>query len=119
VARARRGREDDPVTVGAVLADLVGRRGWAERMAVGRLRAAWPEVVGAQIATRSEPTRLEDGVLHVRTDGGAWATELTLLSATIAQKASAFLGGDVVREVRVAGSGGGSKAGRSRGRDET
>lgn len=102
MAKPRRDREADPIKVGDILGDLVGRRGWAERMQLGKLRMAWAEVVGEQIAARSEPVKLEAGTLAVRADGSAWATELTLLSTSIATKADEFLGGTgAVREVRI------------------
>lgn len=102
----RRGREDDPVPVGQILSKLTSRTGWAERMTLGRLRMSWADIVGEHIAARSEPVKLEDGILHIRADGSAWATELTLLSSSITQKAAAFLGGELVRDVRVSASGG-------------
>jgi hypothetical protein len=70
-------------------------------MAFGRLKDAWLEVVGPQVAARSAPVGLARGVLSIRADGGAWASELTLLARSIVEKADAFLGGGAVREVRV------------------
>ena len=58
---------------------LISQRGWEEQMALGRLKARWAEVVGDQVAARSEPVRLESGRLTIRVEGGAWAAELALL----------------------------------------
>lgn len=101
-------KERDPKPLGDLLQVLVSGRGWGERMALGRLRDGWAEVVGDLVATRSEPVKLFRGTLTVRVEPGPWASELTLLAATIATKADAFLGGDApVRQVVVApGSGG-------------
>ena len=96
-----RDRDRDPTPLGDLLPKLVAGRGWAERMALGRLRESWPSVVGDLISSRSEPVKLARGVLTVRADGGAWASELTLLATSVASKADAFLGGGAVREVRV------------------
>lgn len=96
-----RDRERDPQPMGDLLRTLVAGRGWGERLMIGRLRDAWPEVVGEHVAARSEPLKLQRGVLTVRADGGAWATELTLLSGSIAERAQGFLGGGAVREVKV------------------
>jgi len=65
------------------------------------LREEWASVVGAHVAARSEPTRLQRGVLHVRADGGAWASELVLLTSVLKDKANEFLGPDSVRDVRI------------------
>ena len=93
--------ESDPRPVSDLVRALVDRRGWQERMSFGRLRQDWAEVVGEGVAARSEPVSLRDGVLSIRADGAAWATELTLLSRSIVDKVDSYLGGGAVREVRV------------------
>jgi predicted nucleic acid-binding Zn ribbon protein len=84
-------------------------------MALGRIRDGWSEIVGENVAARSEAVKLERGVLHVRAEGGVWATELTLLAASLASKADTFLGGGKVRDVRVNNSGGGATGRGDRG----
>jgi predicted nucleic acid-binding Zn ribbon protein len=46
----------------------------------------WEVAVGTRIAARTRPTRLERGVLHVVVSSAAWAQELSLLAATIAEQ---------------------------------
>lgn len=84
-----------------VVEQLVVKRGWQERMALGRLKARWAEIVGEQVAARSEPIRLEDGRLTIRVEGGAWAAELALLGSTLANSAAHFLGPGRIQEVAV------------------
>ena len=97
-----RDRERDPRAIGDLLPVLIAGRGWRDRMAVGRLRDAWAEIVGSQIAAHSAPVRLFRGTLTVMVEPGAWASELTLLAASLATKADAFLGGSAaVRQVTV------------------
>lgn len=96
-----RDREKDPAPLGALLPQLVSGRGWGERIALGKLRDGWAAIVGDLVAGRSEPVKLFRGVLTVRADGGAWASELTLLARQVAGKADEFLGGNAVKEVRV------------------
>jgi predicted nucleic acid-binding Zn ribbon protein len=100
-ARRRKDGELDPKPIGDLLRTLVAGRGWNERMSFGRLKDAWVEVVGPLVASRSTPVSLARGVLSIRADGSAWASELTLLARSIGEKADAFLGGGAVREVRV------------------
>jgi predicted nucleic acid-binding Zn ribbon protein len=76
-------------------------RGWDTALALGRLRASWAQVVGDQIAARSEPIKLENGRLTVRVEGGAWAAELALLGQELATRSARFLGLDLVQEVAV------------------
>ena len=100
-SRSRDGDGREPTPVAEAVNQLVAERGWEERMALGRLRARWAEVVGEQVAARSEPVRLEDGRLTIRVEGGAWAAELALLGSTLANSAAHFLGPGRVREVAV------------------
>src|SRR5690349_18342967 len=100
-----RGRERDPKPMADLMRQLVAGRGWKEPVALGRLRDAWAEIVGGAVAERSAPAKLERGVLTVRAESGAWATELTLLAASLRSKVDEFLGGGMVREVRVSAGG--------------
>jgi predicted nucleic acid-binding Zn ribbon protein len=61
----------------------------------------WAEVVGEDIAAHAEPTSLRDGVLRIRTESPAWATELGYLADEIKRRADEVVGRGVVREVRV------------------
>ena len=97
--RSREG--SDPTPVSEAANQLISERGWEERMALGRLKARWADVVGEQIAARSEPVRLESGRLTIKVEGGAWAAELALLGSSLASSAAEFLGPDQVREVAV------------------
>jgi predicted nucleic acid-binding Zn ribbon protein len=93
--------EGDPKPVGELLHTLVAGRGWSEHMVFGRLLEEWATVVGSDVAARSTPVGLKAGVLSIRADGAAWATELTLLGGSIVEKVDSYLGGGVIREVRV------------------
>jgi predicted nucleic acid-binding Zn ribbon protein len=93
--------ERDPRPLGELLGSLVAGRGWSERMRFGRLKDEWAAVVGPEVAARSTPVGLNAGVLSIRADGAAWASELTLLGRSIAETVDSYLGGGVVREVRV------------------
>lgn len=55
----RRGKIDDPVSA---------------------LAAAWPEIVGADIARNSQPIRIDRGTLWIVTTSGAWGQQLTFLT---------------------------------------
>jgi predicted nucleic acid-binding Zn ribbon protein len=93
--------EGDPKPLGELLQTLVSGRGWEEHLRFGRLRDEWAAVVGPEVAARSEPVALNGGILSIRADGAAWASELTLLARSIVEKADSYLGGGVVRELRV------------------
>lgn len=91
----------DPKPVAELLDTLVSGRGWNERMRFGQLREEWASVVGPEVAARSVPVALNAGILSIKADGSAWAAELTLLARSIVEKVDSYLGGGMVREVRV------------------
>jgi predicted nucleic acid-binding Zn ribbon protein len=104
-SRVEASKRRDPAAVSDVIQDLVVQRGWQKNLALGRLKSMWSEVVGAQIAARSEPMKLDNGRLTIQVEGGAWAAELALMGPSITSAVAGFLGRDLVQEVSiVAGS---------------
>src|SRR4029078_7058401 len=81
---ARRSRLAAPEQLGAVIVrgDPVRAPGPAAAPPV--TPRDWELAVGTKIARRARPTRLERGVLHIRTASSTWAQELSLLADTIA-----------------------------------
>ena len=47
---------------------------------------AWPDIVGAEVAIRTKPTGVNDGILTVLCESTAWATQLRLMSSQIITK---------------------------------
>ncbi len=75
-----RSREALPTGLGALLGTALDRLDPAGRL---RLWQRWRDAVGATIAARSEPQRLDDGLLVVRVADHAWCQELQLLKPQI------------------------------------
>ena len=80
----------DPHGLGDVIDTLASKMGWTSPLARSELLASWAELVGAETAEHSDPVSIEEGVLTVRCDSTAWATQLRLMraqiSTTIAQR---------------------------------
>jgi hypothetical protein len=69
----------------------LGRFGTAGEMT--DLVAAWPELIGPQVAANAWPARLSrDGTLHVATSSSAWAFELGQLEREILPRLRGALG---------------------------
>lgn len=84
------------------LLDPVGRKfGLDGAVETGRVFARWKETVGAEIAEHAEPTSLKNGVLRVRAESPAWATELGYLAGEISARVNADVGHRLVSEVQV------------------
>lgn len=90
--RARNSREGasvpfgtgrDPRGIDDILDGLTSRLGWNSSLAKADLLASWSELAGAETAEHSEPMGIEDGVLVVRCDSTAWATQLRLMRGQI------------------------------------
>lgn len=90
-----------PSPIGDLVGGLASKRGWGSRLEGARIFAAWPDLVGEEVARRCEPVRLAGGVLVVRAESSAWATQLTYLTATIVRRADEVLRPGLVREVRI------------------
>ena len=70
-------------------------------LALAEITAAWPRVVGADIAKRAWPLRLaRDGTLHVATESATWAFELDRLSTEIHARLAAVLRESAPRTLR-------------------
>ena len=92
---------DDLLRLKDLLAGATGRLGIPSPEATGRVWSAWPEIVGPAVAAHAEPTSLRDGVLRVRADSPAWATEIGYLVEEIRSRANAVTGRALVTEIRV------------------
>ncbi|NEM91754.1 DUF721 domain-containing protein [Galbitalea soli] len=73
----------DPLGIDQVLGNLTSRLGWSSSLAKADLVAAWAEIAGAETAEHAVPTAIEDGVLVIRCDSTAWATQLRLMRGQI------------------------------------
>jgi hypothetical protein len=71
---------------------------------------AWPDVVGADVARRTRPGKLRDGVLTVYTAGSAWSHQLTFLAPTIVSALNAQCPAAAVQRLRFVVASGRTKA---------
>lgn len=73
----------DPEGIGAVMDSLTVNLGWSSPLARSDLLASWLEISGAETAQHSSPASIEEGVLTVKCDSTAWATQLRLMRVQI------------------------------------
>jgi predicted nucleic acid-binding Zn ribbon protein len=93
----------DPQPLARAVDRMVGERGWEVPVAVGGIAGRWPELVGPSVAEHCVPEGFADGVLTVRADSTAWATQVRLLAATLVQRLNEELGPRTVTAVSVRG----------------
>ncbi len=73
----------DPEGLGSVMDSLTSKLGWSSPLARSELLASWLEIAGADTAEHSSPVGIEEGVLTVKCDSTAWATQLRLMRVQI------------------------------------
>ncbi len=93
----------DPVLLGEQIDALVADRAWQGEVAVGAVIGRWPQIVGADVAQHCHASDFTDGVLTIRADSSAWATQLRLLSSALLGRITTDVGPDIVHELRVVG----------------
>lgn len=109
----------DPQLVNNLLQRLIADHGWDVNLRVHGLFGRWIELVGEDIGAHATPESFNDGVLTVRTDSTAWATQLGYLAPQIVGRLNEELGHGTVTAIDVRGPQGPTwKKGRysSRGR---
>ncbi len=90
-----------PTRLGNLLGGATENLGVRSPRAAARIWNRWVEIVGPATAAHSEPTSLREGVLRVRVDSPAWATEVGYLAEEIRGRANEAAGQPLVTEVRV------------------
>ena len=89
-----------PTPLAEALDSLIRRSGMVKRLDLAGAVAAWPDVVGPQIAAVTSPESVTpDGMLRVRVATAAWANELSLMSPRILARINAGRTGRV-KEIR-------------------
>jgi predicted nucleic acid-binding Zn ribbon protein len=90
-----------PVRLGDILAPSLERIGGKKIWTEARLRKAWRDAVGDQVASHAHVGRLRGDVLEVMVSSDAWATELTYLAAAVMEKLNGQLGAGTVAQIVV------------------
>lgn len=83
---------------------LLGKHGFA----VGAIITGWDAIVGHELAAFAVPTRVSfargersDGTLHVRTAGGAFATEIQHRAPTLIERINTHFGYRAVARIKI------------------
>ncbi len=93
----------DPLLLGDQMDRLLSDRGWKVDVAVGSVMGRWPDIVGQEVALHCTPVTFESGVLTVRADSTAWATQLRLLESSIMGRLDGEVGKGTVASLKIVG----------------
>lgn len=76
----------DPLAVSTVLDGVTDSLGWRTPLAQTDLTAAWRSIAGLETARHATVEGFAEGVLVVRCDSTAWATQLSLMRSQITER---------------------------------
>jgi predicted nucleic acid-binding Zn ribbon protein len=94
-------RKEAPQPLAGLVEALTSKRGWSRRLAGAQVHARWAEIAGADLAAHTEPVRLHGGVLVLRVDSAAWATQVRYLTGDLARRANDVLGEGSVTSITL------------------
>ena len=89
------------MAVGDALDGLIRDRGWTTEVSARQLLGRWASLVGQVVAEHTTPEAFRDGVVAVRADSTAWASQLRLLAPQVVAKLNAALGDGTVKRIQV------------------
>ena len=75
----------EPKAIGDLISQLVTQRDWQGGLSEGEIFVRWREVVGEDIANKSEPIEIKDEKLLIQCTSTAWATQLNLVKNDLLQ----------------------------------
>jgi predicted nucleic acid-binding Zn ribbon protein len=87
--------------VGDALRAVRRQLGTPEPSVLERVRTVWPEVAGDVLARHSAPLHLRAGVLRVRVDDQAWASQFRYLTDTLVAALAVAVPDAAIREISV------------------
>ncbi len=90
-----------PLAVGDALDGLIRDRGWTTEVSAQQLLGRWASLVGQVVAEHTTPEAFRDGVVAVRADSTAWASQLRLLAPQVVARLNAALGDGTVKRIQV------------------
>ncbi|MFF1571725.1 DUF721 domain-containing protein [Leifsonia sp. NPDC058292] len=90
------GKGRDPRGLGDVVDALASQLGWTASLAQSDLLEGWRELAGEETAKHAIPEGITEGVLTVRCESTAWATQLRMMrSDLLARIADRFPQADI------------------------
>ncbi len=90
-----------PQPISGVIESLMGSLGLRKRYHGWLVVNRWSEIVGEQVARRSEAIRYEDGILYVAVPDASWRQELAMQTENILQAIRNLPYGRAVRQLRL------------------
>lgn len=91
----------EPKPIGELINQLVTQREWKSGLAEGEIFVRWNEVVGEEIASKSEPIEVKNEKLYIQCTSTAWATQLNLVKLQLLESIQKIAPG--IKELEIFG----------------
>jgi len=91
----------EPKPIGELIDQLVTQREWKSGLAEGEIFVRWREVVGEEIASKSEPIEVKNEKLLIQCVSTAWATQLNLVKLQLLESIQKIAPG--IKELEIFG----------------
>lgn len=99
--------ERDPSLLGGSIKKFILNKGWDLQVATGKIQANWEEIVGPALAQHVHIETFDlsgkQPRMVLRADSTAWATQVRLMTTTIAERIDQELGDGRNTEVTILG----------------
>ena len=93
-------KREGPQPISRLIEGALRQWGLHDRLEERAALLRWREIVGDEIAGHSRAVDLNDGILVLEADHGAWRQELTMLVPMIIQKFNAMFGEGTVTDIQ-------------------
>lgn len=88
------------LSIGEVLFSILKKRGMTSKIEERKLQKLWPEAVGPQIASQTQPDSLRNRTLFVKTVSSVWVQQLHFMKEEILVKLNKLYGKPPIKEIR-------------------
>lgn len=72
-----------PERIGSIVDAILAERGYLSPVREWGVVSKWPKIVGAKLASVTECSRVENGVLYVRVSSSPWRQEMSFMKRHI------------------------------------
>lgn len=86
--------------IGEILSASLKKKGLGAKLEENTLMKLWPEAVGEQIASQTQPDRWRAGTLFVKTTSSIWVQQLHFMKEEILVKLNNLSGKPLIKEIR-------------------
>jgi len=93
----------DPQALASAVPAFIADLGWEQVQAYTTVMTQWAQIVGQDLAGHVQPESCVDGVLILRAESTAWATQVRLLLPHLHEASDQAVGAGVVNEIQIQG----------------